>query len=199
MLLYFVFALQAPRDITAIHSAAKDPKQYSRRIASQCGLIDLRRARLPKGDEELRLWDYGWTVETVILRRRAGAWSAVRVSAQWTQLSGSKRYRLVPTPPENVSAPPEGWPKFWKRVETLRAWTLPDQSQLPPIRRGLVATDAHIVTDGHAIEVETQRNGIYRAYFYTNPDIGKQGPNSDRIVALDRLLLSKFPLPASRK
>lgn len=174
---------QAPRNATVRSSEANSAEMHSRSIAAQVGLVDLRRVRLPKGDEELRLWDYGWTVEGVILRRRSGKWSAERLSAHW---KGKGPLRLVASKPRRVSEPPEGWSAFWKRANALRAWTLPDQSELPPLK------ERPMVTDGHSMEVETQRGGTYRAYFYVNREFWKQGPASDRVVALDELLLRRF-------
>jgi hypothetical protein len=67
-----------------------------------------------------------------------------------------------------------------------------DESELPPPRHDLD------VLDGYSIDVETQRNGVYRAYHYTNPTYEKQWSEASHILAFELLLKAEFPSPARR-
>ena len=158
-----------------------DTLETPRGLAKWAGRPDLRKALLPKGDEEVRVWSgFGkGTLRGLILRKTGTEWTAVR---------------LVGAPPEGersstktmLAAPKEGWPAFWASANALGLWTLPDESALPQ-------EDKVGVLDGIGYVVEVQREGRYRAYAYSNPALQPQWPEAAKMVSLAKLLQTAFP------
>lgn len=150
-------------------------------LAAWGGFGDLRKHRLPEGDEEVRVWGgFGITnLQGLILRKAAGKWTATRLIGGIPGTSSKSRKTLYP-------APKSGWPTFWRKAEEFGLWTLPDDSTLPQKERKWVL-------DGFSYLVELQRGGTYRTYAYDNPELQKW-PEAKQMVAIDRLLGREFPV-----
>ena len=182
-----LFVLQVPTVEIAKGSWANDllkdagNVRLPRGLAAWGGFGDLRKHRLPKGDAEVRVWGgFGLTnLGGTILRRKGGVWTAVR-------LIGGVPGTRFPSKKATYTAPKEGWPVFWRKMDALHLWTLPDESTLPQ-------KDRHTVFDGFSYLVETQRDGRYRAYAYANPEFQKQWPEAAKMVSLAKLLETAFP------
>ncbi|RYG33668.1 hypothetical protein EON81_17630 [bacterium] len=185
----FLLALQQPK----IESVRVNELYYGKRSdrtsvlgrAALSGYGDLRKHRLPIGDEEVRVWGgFGTTlIQGVVLRKKGSRWTAIRLLSapkKPTHWGLTKTYQM----------PRSGWPRFWKLAEHQEIFTLPDESELP--QKGKKQ-----VLDGFSFLVEIQRKGRYRAYFYSNPKFQTQWPQAKRILEIDALLDREFIHPAA--
>lgn len=161
-----------------------DTLQTPRGLAKGAGLPDLRKTPLPKGDEEVRVWSgFGIARLTgLILRKRGTVWTAVRLVGGFPDEEKSSTKTML-------QPPKEGWAAFLSEAAALGLWTLPDESVLPQEKR--VA-----VLDGIGYVVELQREGRYRAYAYSNPQLQPQWPEAAKLSALANLLADAFPPPS---
>ena len=140
------------------------------------GLGRLKKHLLPAGDVEVRYWGgFHWGTMAIILRRADGKWSGKRLNAR----SGH--------PPTPLPAPKLGWPVFWVKAEKIGIFTLPDDSTIAD-RKGYSRID-----DGYSTLVEYQKDGIYRAYAYNNPELQKEWRYAKPMATLDRFINSQFP------
>lgn len=146
------------------------------------GVGDLRKRRLPKGSAELRLWSgFGPSMTEAYLFAYDGrGWKASKLlsALPWYK---RLRYRM------ELPAPKAGWMAFWRRLEGLGVWTLPDWADVPTKGHG-----TNVQLDGIVYFVETQRNGVYRAYSYVNPQ-DATFPQARRFMAITRYVESQFP------
>lgn len=156
---------------------------------AKSGVDDLRKRLLQRGQSELRLWNgFGPTMTSAYVFVFDGrGWTATKLlpALPWYQ---KRRYRI------DLPAPTAGWKSFWRRLELLGVWTLPDMHDIPPRPRSESDPKGlgHIMLDGSAYFVETQRRGVYRAYSYTNPEEASS-PQACRFVEINRFVGSQFP------
>lgn len=176
MLLPPIPAQSVPRDLTPKNAVAKTYLGEETDLGPEVSDPNLRSSLLPPGDVKVRLWDnLRAEVEGMILRRRKAKWSAARI------IQGS----FFPERP--LPAPKLGWPAFLCRAESLGLFTLPDQTQARSLK------GYHFVFDGDRTFVEYQKDGVYRAYAYDNPDWQNGWPPAKRMVALLDFIRSQFP------
>jgi hypothetical protein len=179
--------LQAPQVVIAPNSWARKLLVERKSVREPLGLAawggfgDLRKHLLPLGDEQVRVWrGFGITnLQGLILQKRAGKWTAVRLIGGIPGTRFKSRKTLYPDPKS-------GWPVFWSRAEALGLWSLPDDSTLPDKNR-------KFVMDGFSDLVELQRGGTYRAYVYDNPEL-QTWAEAKRMVEINRLLGEEFPV-----
>jgi hypothetical protein len=110
------------------------------------GLPDLRSARLPRGDVEVRFWQVPSfrNPRAIVLRRHGSNFRAVLVDKQ-----GARDLE-----------PRGGWEALWNQLGAQQLFTLPDESALPP-------DDVHIL-DGVVYLVQIQQEGAFRQYGYSD-------------------------------
>jgi hypothetical protein len=124
-------------------------------VVNLSGQADLRRAILPKGDVEVRIWrGFGLSpLEGMTLRRVSGHWSAVHVRAD-------NYYDPEKAERKELSPPKSGWEACWQRLLDAGILTLPDASEASCGAGGF---------DGISYVVETNVNRAYRTFKYSNP------------------------------
>jgi hypothetical protein len=161
--------------------------------AAAAGLPLLRTAPLARGRRELRLWvGFGITSPQYLLRLRVGGAASpagtlvlhypnddsTLVAAVRGELAGrcaAVRARADTETCVARFARPVAWPAVARQLDSLGAWTLPDESALPP--RGAA------VFDGVSLVVEARDGAAYRAYQYGNPH-GWRRPEAERAAAI---------------
>ena len=158
-LLFFAFSaagLAVPTDIeipddhwVAIYFESIDE------VAGKVGLAPLKEKTLPEDSIEVRFWQ-GFGLSSLVgtqLCRTGNNWRAVRFTSDWSE---DFTYEALPI------EPPEGWSKFWTKLETFDIRTLPDASTL----KGEV-----LAFDGVSYVIEISDGDSYRTYMYSNPQI----------------------------
>jgi hypothetical protein len=122
-------------------------------------LKTLRAAFLPGDHLEVRVWHgFGVTaLEGFVLKRAAGAWSAIHLDGIHPNLPRSEYEKRLQTPKS-------GWEVCWRRLEEAGILTLPDASAI-----GCSA----MINDGMSYVVEFNSKGTYRTYLYDNPSYAK--------------------------
>jgi len=128
-------------------------------VVSRSGQVELRKANLPKGDVELRVWwGFGLSpLQGITLRRVSGHWSAIHVRADEEHESGRVERK-------ELSPPESGWEACWQRLLGAGVLTLPDASEADCGEGGL---------DGVSFVVETNADRTYRTFKYSNPTIAE--------------------------
>jgi hypothetical protein len=113
----------------------------------------LRKVSLYNDDIEVRIWrGFGLSnLEAVILKRRAGKWSASHLKAD-TYIQPFENVEV-----KELDAPKSGWDSFWNQMNERKLLELPDASE--------IGCDIAMI-DGVGHVVEINRNRIYRTYLY---------------------------------
>ena len=145
---------------------------------------ELRKVQFVKGDFEVRIWR-GFALiplEGLILRRVGGEWSALHLKAD---------IEMDPTwvAAKNLQSPKSGWADCWQRLVDAEILTLPDSSELDCGGPGL---------DVGAYVIETNVNGVYRTYAYSNPNWSKCH-QSQKILMMDEVFREEFEVSSKPK
>lgn len=150
--------------------------------AQQSDLPTLRVA-LPKDDLELRLWNgFGLTaLEGVVLRRRAGEWSAIHLDGIHAKLPKASYQKTL-------SAPKSGWTECWRKLTELGILTLPDAGEIKC---------STMMEDGMSYVVEINQDFTYRTYMYDNPSYAKCD-QAQRMISIGNLIAEEFDVPEMR-
>jgi hypothetical protein len=146
-------------------------------------LPNLRTTLLPRGEEEIRIWEgFGLAyLEGLRLQFKEGRWKASHILplSEKNQKYKDKNFLLSVNPVDS-------WKQFWKELTKQSFYTLPDFDSLP----GQKAT----VLDGVGHVVEIQRQGNYRTYLYSNPDRQpKKWKELEQFLRIRSTLRRSFP------
>ncbi len=138
------------------------------------------RVALAKDDLELRVWNgFGLTaLEGLVLRRRAGAWSAVHLEGIHTGLP-KREYQ------KQLSEPKSGWDNAWRKLMEMGITTLPDAAAI-----GCSTT----MLDGMSYVVEFNYERTYRTYLYDNPSYAKC-EEAKRMIRIGNFIAEEFGVP----
>lgn len=145
--------------------------------AGLTGQANLRQTELSTGDIETRIWwGFGLTpLEGISLRYRSGQWSAIHVKAD-------NYYEPTKASSEELKPPKSGWDATWSRLVQAGILTLPDASEI---------NCGGISLDGIAFVVETNVDGTYRTYKYSNPSL-KDCEQAGQVQEIFDTLLEEF-------
>jgi hypothetical protein len=147
------------------------------------GLSSLRTVLLPENDLEVRFWhDRLEIVSGVVIRRTGQEWSASWIYQ--VEDSRPSSARLVA-----LDQPKSGWEVFWKNLVEGGILTLPDSP------RPQCPTEA---LDGISYVVETNVDGKYRTYMYSNPQLMKCA-EAKQLLQLDEMIRQEFSLGENRR
>jgi hypothetical protein len=145
----------------------------------------LREIFFSDNDFEVRIWVSSFEDDGLLLRRADNEWSATAVKE-----INCKNYNYLPNKTYEVgkiklSAPKSGWENAWQKLVEAGIFALPGSDEVSYI-------------DGVGYIVETNQNGKYRVYFYSNPqhqktDEAKQMMKIGEIVA-DEFGLNNFKI-----
>ncbi len=142
------------------------------------GLPSLRTVPLPEHDLEVRFWhDRLEVVGGVVIRRTGHEWSAGRIYQMEDSLPSSAR--LVA-----LDQPKSGWDVLWNDLVAGGILTLPDSSRAQCPAEAL---------DGISYVVETNVDGKYRTYMYSNPQLMKC-PEAKQLLQLEETIRQEFVL-----
>jgi hypothetical protein len=135
----------------------------------------LRRADLPDGALEIRVWvGFGLTrLEGFRLRRGRSGWTAQHLRAGFGEEAPLELQEVRPE---------SNWETLWKKIEELGVLTLPDASSLPGERMYLDGVS-------YVFEVSDGRN--YRTYQYGNPQYQKW-PEARKSIAIVNALYEEL-------
>lgn len=144
-------------------------------------LEKLRETNLSGDDFEIRVWIPTDKPDGFILKRVDDEWSAIAIKEfdckTLNYYPKKKPYELGKI---RLSAPRSGWEKVWKDLSENGILDLPEVNERYAIH-------------GISYIVETNHNGIYRTYYYNNPQIQKSG-EAKRMVKISEIIADEFGL-----
>lgn len=153
-------------------------------VVAAAGIGKLRETPLPDGSKEIRIWSDGSTgsiypnqmVQLKIApdgKASGVVWWYYPSQSQFgsrnehlqflremDQRCPQKKLGRALVACAQASAPPPDWQAFWQRLTALDVETLPDESELPRPKHGIL--------DGAITIVEVRGGSRYRSYRYAN-------------------------------
>lgn len=174
---------QSPKPEIFIPHAGRDESftRFANPLTDKYGLERLRETRLAKGDLEIRVWLITHDTDTFILKRADDEWSATALKEidcrKFNYFPKDKPYELGKM---NLGAPKSGWENVWKNLSETGILDLPE----PPETYFLHGINYY---------VEINHNGIYRTYYYSNPDLQKSD-EAQRMVKIAEIIADEFGL-----
>ena len=162
-LLLFIVLLtscaRAPELVIADEKKDKIFSQFINPVEDRYKLPKLRETSLSGEDLEVRVWWMYFETDGFILKRIDGIWDATAIKEndckKYSYFPKDKPYQLGKI---KLSTPKSGWKSAWQKLAEAGILDLPDSDERRP------------TLDGVIYSVETNQNGIYRMYQYTNPE-----------------------------
>ncbi len=157
-------------------------------ITEKYDLPKLRDFSLYGKDFEVRVWvDAVGGTDGFILQRFNHQWSAIAIKEidcnKFGYWKKDKKYSLGKI---NLSEPESGWQNVWQRLLEVEIPDLPDYSQIPEHSK-------NIIGDGTGYFVEVNKDGKYRTYAYSNPDIQKL-KEEEKMMKIGEIISEEFDL-----
>jgi hypothetical protein len=146
-------------------------------------LASLRTIALPDQDLEVRFW-YDARPDLIngfVIRRSANRWSGIEVR----QIRNRQPFEVKT---EALPVPKSGWDSAWAKLVAAGILTLPDASEL-----GCNAPSFDTV----AYVIETNVDGVYRTYRYSNP-MHAECDEAKRIILIEEILGEEFAFDSSQ-
>jgi hypothetical protein len=132
-------------------------------------------------DFQLRIWLHGWLnvkKDLIVLSRTDGKWRGKLITATY-KYNDSLQEHFIAKQESKEIAPKSGWTSFFKSLQGLKFFTLPDMNELPNYKRG---------DDGADLVFEIATLSKYRMFHYWSPEY-----NSDNFwQAKNMVLISKL-------
>jgi hypothetical protein len=183
-------AVDRPQDVGRLPlqgPAAEWERSFFKALEQRTGRINLPSLRtiiLSNDDLEIRFW-YNASPDIIngfAIRRSGKQWTAIGIRQIGERQDSPVRQ-------EALGTPKSGWEVAWKRLVDAGILTLPDGSK--------VKCRAEVL-DGAGFVVETNANGIYRTYHYSNPQFA-DCDEAKRIMLIEEIIADEFGLHASEK
>ena len=150
-------------------------------ITDKYELSKLRESYFSGDDFEVRVWVEGFEIDGFILRRFNKTWLAIAIKEldckRFSHYPKDKIYKLGKV---NLSTPKSGWKNTWQKLVEAGILDLPNSDDVSYI-------------DGMGYIVETNRNGKYRIYFYSNPNLQKT-EEAKRMMKIGEIIADEFGL-----
>lgn len=149
----------------------------------QVNLSSLRTLLLPENDLEVRFW-YDARPDLIngfVIRRSASRWSGIEVRQTRNRQPSEVKTEALPVPKS-------GWDAAWAKLVAAGILTLPDASEL-----GCNAPSFDTV----AYVIETNVDGVYRTYRYSNP-MHAECDEAKRIILIEEIFGEEFASTAAR-
>jgi len=125
-------------------------------ITDKYGIMKLRETSLSDNDFEVRVWLSASQTDGFIVKRIDNDWSAIALK----EIDCSKDIKSYKLGKIELGEPKSGWENTWQKLSDAEILSLPDSSELPNKKR---------ILDGIVYSVEINKNGVYRTYYYSNP------------------------------
>lgn len=150
-------------------------------LAEKYDFRELREKYFSGNDFEVRVWASTSETDGFIIKYVGGNWSAVTIKeidcSKFSYYPKNKNYVLGKI---NLSSPKSGWENTWQKLAEAGILDLPNSNDASYIDRiGYI--------------VETNQNGTYRIYFYSNPQMQKT-EEAKRMVKIGEIIAGEFGL-----
>ena len=177
------------------------PVDESQQLPSALGLPSLQKDALPTGTREIRIYSglvIAYPHSALIVRQEGGAAGKVtgRLVQYWpvNDTAFTKKHdsetMYASSTAGRCDAPRRGdgviactvrftqepdWRRLLRLLDSVKAWDLPDESQVPSRGRTI---------DGWVLRVEARRGATYRRYQYHNPEVYRppEGTNALQLL-----------------
>jgi len=150
-------------------------------ITDKFEVSKLRENYLSGDDFEVRVWVAVFEADGFILRYFNKTWSAIAIKEidckKESYYPKDKTYKLGKF---ILSAPKSGWENTWQKLVEAGILDLPNSNDKSYL-------------DGIGYAVETNQNGKYRIYFYSNPNHQKT-ENAERMMKIGEIIADEFGL-----
>ncbi len=144
------------------------------------GIEKLREKFFSDDDFEVRIWVSAFEDDGLIISRADKEWSAIAIKEIDCKNYGYPKDKLYEIGKIKLSAPKSGWENAWQRLVEAGIFDLPGSDDVSYI-------------DGAGYIVETNRNGKYRAYFYSNPQHQKSD-EAKQMMRIGEIIADEFGL-----
>ncbi len=150
-------------------------------ITDKYEISKLRENYLLGDDFEVRVWVAVFETDGFIFRRYNKTWSAIAIKEidckKESYYPKDKVYKLGKF---NLSTPKSGWKNTWQKLVEAGILDLPNSNDKSYL-------------DGIGYAVETNQNGMYRVYFYSNPNLQKT-EEAKRMMKIGEIIADEFGL-----
>ena len=149
-------------------------------ITDKFELSKLRESYFSGDNFEVRVWVTGFDIDGFILRRFNKTWLAIAIKEIDCKKFGYPKDKIYKLGKFNLSNPKSGWKNTWQKLAEAGILDLPGSDDVSYI-------------DGMSYIVETNQNGKYRIYFYSNPDLQKT-EEAERMMKIGEIIADEFGL-----
>lgn len=151
-------------------------------ITDKYELPKLRETSLSGDDLEVRVWVETFAeIDGFIIKHIDGDWSAIAIKEiNCKKKSYYPKDKVYELGKFNLSIPRSGWENIWQKLADAGILNLPN-------------SDDKSFIDGMGYLVETNQNGTYRIYFYSNPDLQKR-EEAKQMMKIGEIIADEFGL-----
>lgn len=183
-ILFFIILVSAcaqPPELIIPHAKRDEIfTRYINPVTAKHRLEKLRETNLSGSDFEIRVWISIGKPDGFILKRVDNEWSAIALKEfdckTVNYYPKDKPYELGKI---RLSAPKSGWEAVWGKLSAAGIFSLPN-------------SEATFI-DGMSYFVENNQNGVYRIYFYNNPDLQKS-EEAKQMLKIGEIIADEFDL-----
>lgn len=156
-------------------------------VTEKYDLPKLREFSLYRNDLEVRVWvSFLEGKDGFIFRRFNRQWSAVAIKdIDCNKFNYWKRDRKYSVGKINLHEPESGWQNVWQKLLEAEILDLPDYSELPEYDMGYL--------HGIAYFVEINKDGKYRTYAYSNPQV-QMLKEAEQMMKISEIISDEFNL-----
>lgn len=150
-------------------------------IIGKFEISNLRENYLSKDDFEVRVWVGTFEIDGFILRHYNKTWSAIAIKEiDCKKESYYPKEKIYKVGKFNLRIPKSGWENTWQKLVVSGILDLPN-------------SDDKSYVDGIGYAVETNQNGKYRIYFYSNPNHRKT-EEAKQMMRIGEIIADEFGL-----
>ena len=181
--LLFSSCIEYKKTELSISNGYKDKifSEYINPLTEKYDFVRLREKYYSGEDFEVRVWISTSQTDGFIINHIDGYWSAIAIKEidckRFSYYPKDKGYNLGKI---NLHSPKSGWENTWQKLLEAGIVDLPNSNDV-----------SHI--DGISYIVETNQNGKYRIYFYSNPNVQKT-EEARRVVKIGEIIADEFGL-----